>query len=237
MLTNSPHALNIGKNTAFPLNVNTMRVSGGIPNQYSIESLKEHELPVVGTFVHSYILPDFRYRVRVIGTDEYLFDGKALKLESIGQGYGKRLTFESDDVLENNNFFWSDSNDLGFAFSIQVLFAGEEFQVHDRVDKCIGRFFIKSVNERQQVINISQEESLISVHAKVNFSASLWLYRESCLPASLCEKEITLTGSGIAMVNRLSSTVKLLETDTTHDDILNRLNVQLFTKTNTATEK
>ena len=95
---------------------------GDIPTQYSVPLLKPYELPAVGTYVDKNIIPGFEYRVRLNGTNEYLFDGEALCLQSIGQGYGKRLTFESDDLLENPNFVWSDSNhEDGFGFSIQVI--------------------------------------------------------------------------------------------------------------------
>ena len=77
---------------------------GDIPSSYTIPTVARHERPVVGTFVHQDVVPGFRYRVRCNGTDDFHFDGKPLLLESIGQGYGKRLTFESEDILRNNNF-------------------------------------------------------------------------------------------------------------------------------------
>lgn len=230
MFTNRQQEIEIIKNA--PFSFYPERISSGTSTHHSMEATEDHELPVVGTFIHNHILPGFRYRVRLIGTDEYLFDGKALKLDSIGQGYGKRLTFESDDILENDNFFWSDSNDAGFAFSVQLLFPGEVFEVHDGHDVRVGSFSLESVNEKQEVTGVTYEENLVNVHAKVNFSGKLWLFSQSSIPAPLCEKEIVVLGSGNAIVNRLSSTVKLLETDRTQAQsrILNLLNAQLFIK-------
>lgn len=231
-LVQSAKIAKINENTAaFSVGFFAERTSDGTPTQYLIDSLEEHELPVVGTFIHNYILPGFRYRVRLTGTAEYLFDGKALQLESVGQGYGKRLTFESKDILENDNYFWSDSNDTGFAFSIQVLFpAGEEYEVHDSHDRCIGSFSLQTVSEKQKVTGVVIEEGLVNVHVNVDLCGKLMLFPHNSLPNPLCGKEIPLIGSGIAIANRLSSTIKLLETDRSQSKILNLLDIKLFTK-------
>ena len=209
-LVQSAKIAKINENTAaFSVGFFAERTSDGTPTQYLIDSLEEHELPVVGTFIHNYILPGFRYRVRLTGTAEYLFDGKALQLESVGQGYGKRLTFESKDILENDNYFWSDSNS------------------HDR---CIGSFSLQTVSEKQKVTGVVIEEGLVNVHVNVDLCGKLMLFPHNSLPNPLCGKEIPLIGSGIAIANRLSSTIKLLETDRSQSKILNLLDIKLFTK-------
>ena len=58
-----------------------------------------------GVFVHPSIVPGFRYYVRHCDKQNYLFEGRALALVSVGLGYGKRLTFSGDSLNENNNFF------------------------------------------------------------------------------------------------------------------------------------
>ena len=75
----------------------------------------------------SRIVPGFRYRVRCIGDEQWLFDGEARRLDSIGLGYGRRLTFQGDRLNNNDCYFWSDSSPTGFAFSIQALKEGDVF--------------------------------------------------------------------------------------------------------------
>ena len=42
-------------------------------------------------------------RVRPLSTSKYLFGGRALKLLSVGQGYGKRITFQAEEGSKNEN--------------------------------------------------------------------------------------------------------------------------------------
>lgn len=70
-----------------------------------------------GTYVDPRILPGFKYIVRRLDSVTPLFDGRALKLVSVGVGYGKRISFEPDEGCLNDprNYFWSDSASQGFA--------------------------------------------------------------------------------------------------------------------------
>ena len=180
--------------------------SANIPLQYSLKEVENYELPVVGTYVHNYILPGFRYRVRLSGTNDYLFGGNALKLESIGQGYGKRITFESHDILENNNFFWSDSHEAGFAFSPEILSGGEEFQVLDSQGKAVGTYCVSSdsVNQQQQITGVTLENDTVNIHAKVSLCGNIRLF-------SLYEKHIPLGGEVLVKVNRFSCSLEFLK--------------------------
>lgn len=89
---------------------------GDVPAKYTITGLESFELPVVGTYVDPRIVPGFRYKVRVAGSKGRLFNGQALRLNSIGMGYAKRITFECDpnNLNESQNHFWSDSNPDGY---------------------------------------------------------------------------------------------------------------------------
>ena len=49
-------------------------------------------------------------------------------LQSIGCGYGKRLTFEGDSACSNDNYFWSDTHPEGCGFAIQALLPGDSFR-------------------------------------------------------------------------------------------------------------
>ncbi|XP_046994832.1 uncharacterized protein LOC124606809 [Schistocerca americana] len=109
-----------------------------IPARYVIPALKPHEIPAVGVWVDPRIVPGFRYRVHPLSSQstrrqKYLFGGRALVLESIGRGYSRRLTFQADEnnLNENCNYFWADSNPEGFAFEIEAVSAGDKFTLHD----------------------------------------------------------------------------------------------------------
>jgi len=126
---------------------------GDVPSTYNIPPVSKTERPVVGTYVHPDIALGFRYWVRKNGTADYLFDGQSLYLEGIGQGYGKRLTFESDDILDNDNFFWSDSNlNEGYAFSINVLGKGDTFDVFSESGH-IGTSEVVNVADGQEIMS------------------------------------------------------------------------------------
>lgn len=86
---------------------------------------------VSGTYVDPRIMPGFHYRVRPAGNKRLLFEGKSLRLNSIGPGYGKRITFEPQDKNLNasNNFFWSDSHPDGLGFEPRAVHEGMKFEV------------------------------------------------------------------------------------------------------------
>lgn len=94
----------------------------------SSSGLLPHEQPVVGTYVDPRILTGFQYRVRPASSKKSLFGGTALTLLSVGRGYGKRLTFSSENLNCNDNYFWSDSNPEGYGFSIQAVSPGDDFR-------------------------------------------------------------------------------------------------------------
>ncbi|XP_039296763.1 uncharacterized protein LOC111060377 isoform X2 [Nilaparvata lugens] len=105
---------------------------GDVPTVYTVLGLEPYELPVVGTYVDTRIMPGFLYRVRPTGLSRrHLFEGKALRLQSIGAGYGKRLTFApSPNCLNtNDNFFWSDSYADGLGFEPRAVEAGAKFVI------------------------------------------------------------------------------------------------------------
>jgi hypothetical protein len=76
-------------------------------------------------------MPGFLYRVRPAGSKRPLFNGRSLRLISIGPGYGKRITFASDENRLNasDNFLWSDSHPDGFGFEPRAVQAGMKFAV------------------------------------------------------------------------------------------------------------
>jgi hypothetical protein len=76
-------------------------------------------------------MPGFLYRVRPAGSKRLLFEGRSLRLISIGPGYGKRITFAPDETSLNasNNFLWSDSHPDGLGFEPRAVHAGMKFAV------------------------------------------------------------------------------------------------------------
>ncbi|XP_013785984.1 uncharacterized protein LOC106470010 [Limulus polyphemus] len=120
-----------------------------IPTVYTISGLRNYEFPVVGTYVDRRIVPGFKYRVRIIQTDLYQFGGKALNLRSIGMGYGKRLTFESESLNYNENYFWSDSDSNGYGFAIVAIEEGDEFIIKDYKDAICGELTVRKCSNSQ----------------------------------------------------------------------------------------
>lgn len=75
------------------------------------------------------IIPGFYYRVRPNDRKEHLFQGRALRLVSIGMGYAKRLTFEPDSLVEPNNYLWSDNHPDGLGLEPRAVHVGMRFNV------------------------------------------------------------------------------------------------------------
>lgn len=74
-------------------------------------------------------MPGFHYIVRPAHAKNPLFSGKALKLLSVGRGYGKKFSFESENRNSNTNYFWSDSYPEGFGFTPKAVFEGHRFRI------------------------------------------------------------------------------------------------------------
>ncbi|KAF9421111.1 hypothetical protein HW555_002823 [Spodoptera exigua] len=108
-------------------------VNGGdikdIPCQYCIVGLEKYELPAIGTYVDPRIIPGFYYRVRPAGSRRHLFQGRSLLLQSIGMGYGKRITFKPDSLNEPENYFWSDSHPEGIGMETRAIHPGMKFTI------------------------------------------------------------------------------------------------------------
>lgn len=190
----------------------TLRVRGvdvgDFPTEYVVPALLPYEIPVVGTYVDSRIVPGFAYRVRRNGTNDYLFDGAALVLKSIGKGYGKRLTFHSD-ATENDNFFWSDSNDEeGFSFSIQVIFEGDRFNVLDRQSRRVAEATLTAVNIEQEIEKIYLRKRHLSVVVSVEIECTLKFLPLEHVPEHLRGQTVDLLASGKALSQKKAKSWK-----------------------------
>lgn len=124
----------------------------------------------LGTYVDKSITPGFSYKVRKNLTNEYLFDGKALPLENVGLGYGKRITFQGDALNDNNNFFWSDSRVHGFGFTLQTL-SQNAFAVTDSTGQ-VGRVVISNpaLTPDNELTTVVRDNGRVEKMVRVNFS-------------------------------------------------------------------
>ncbi|XP_071800934.1 uncharacterized protein [Asterias amurensis] len=144
-----------------------------VPVSYQVHGLKQHEMPVIGFHVDQRIMPGFRYRVRVLNNSSNIaqqtsspprhqFNGQALHLLRIGQGYGRRLTF-TGSLNDNPNFFWSDSDPSGYAFSMVAVDAGDQMVLTDLARRPIGRGTVEEVSPCQTELGteITKDKTII----------------------------------------------------------------------------
>ncbi len=111
-------------------------------------------LLVSGVYIDKRVCPGFKYRIRQLAhPNRYQFNGSALYLERIGQGYGRRLTFQSPYLNVNNNIFYTDTHDGGYGFSIVAVEAGATFIISDADERAIGEAILLEVNQRQNEIS------------------------------------------------------------------------------------
>jgi len=137
--------------------------------------LAPHERLVVGSFIDPKICAGFMYRVRPLTTRKKLFKGLPLHLQSIGMGYGKRITFASEKRNGNNNYFWSDNYPAGYGFNIHVISAGEKFTICDANHLAIGTCEIIEVEEAQMEIDDEEtfEDNVVTKHVEVEMLGNI----------------------------------------------------------------
>ena len=129
-----------------------------------------------GFEIDSRIAPGFRYNVRYIGTNEYLFNGEARRLNTIGLGYGRRMTFQGDSLNFNDCFFWSDSIPNGYALNIQALREGDVFIVTDAEQQTVGSVEVQKVDFPQIENNTFIEGNAVVKNVKVRFACFLKMF-------------------------------------------------------------
>lgn len=124
----------------------------------------------LGTYVDKSIIPGFSYKVRKNLTNEYLFDGRAIPLENVGLGYGKRITFQGETLNDNENYFWSDSRVHGFGFTLQTL-SQNAFTVTDSTGQ-VGRVVISNpaLIPDNELSTVVRDNGRVEKTVRVNFS-------------------------------------------------------------------
>lgn len=156
------------------------RKTGDIAEETSDDvtlALRDHELLVKGFTIDERIAPGFRYRIRYINSDEYLYDGEARRLESIGLGYGRRMTFKGDSLNHNDCFFWSDSNPDGYAFCIEAVQESDVFAIVDCKGQEVGSVEIQSVDFPQVELDTFVEGKTVVKNVQARFSCAIKLHR------------------------------------------------------------
>lgn len=86
----------------------------------------------------------------------YLFGGAALRLDSIGRGYSKRLSFQpTASLCDNDNYLWTDSHPGGVALELHVVSENDVFQILAPSDVLLGECVLLSVVSRITVFTNS----------------------------------------------------------------------------------
>ncbi|CAN7986296.1 unnamed protein product [Ixodes hexagonus] len=146
-----------------------------VPTSYVVNGLRPHEFPVIGTYVDKRVVPGFRYRVRVNRTSRQLFDGRALTLESVGRGYGKRITFQAGPggLNDNDNYFYSDTIAQGYGFSPVAVEVGDRFRIRDSdsEEPCGDLLVAELLRDQSEISTEVLQDGTIERQIKVSFYA------------------------------------------------------------------
>lgn len=164
-----------------------------------------------GTYADKDIIPGFMYKVRKNMTDDYLFEGKAKYLESIGLGYGKRITFEGDTLNENENFFWSDSRIHGYGFLLQTIRNEDTFHILDtKTGQKVGRVLINNpaLKDDEVITTTVGEKGYIEKEVNVQFTCDVILIDYSNNQNIFIE-DVSVQGKAIVVRENMFSKAKI----------------------------
>uniref|UniRef100_A0A023FCL6 Uncharacterized protein n=1 Tax=Amblyomma cajennense TaxID=34607 RepID=A0A023FCL6_AMBCJ len=168
-----------------------------VPTSYVVNGIKPHEFPVIGTYVDKRVVPGFRYIVRVNRTSRFLFGGRPLRLESVGRGYGKRITFEAPPggLNENDNFFYSDTIAQGYGFAPIAVQVGDRFRVQDsQGDACGDLVLDELVGEQTELsCDVVKEDGSIVKEIAVDFHARFLCVNNKLLDRQLVWNKVRLS--------------------------------------------
>jgi len=168
---------------------------GDLPIEFTVEGIKRNEFPIIGTYVDQRILPGFQYRVRKLGgrnPDRYFFKGEALTLQSIGRGYGKRITFEGENV------FYSDTYPSGLALSVVSISAGDQFTVTTPdTEHPVAEARIMEILAQQEIDSEVDEEKNMCKRVRVTFSCDVNYASGHGLMALYSRQRLQVTGTAI----------------------------------------
>ncbi|PSN44392.1 hypothetical protein C0J52_05754 [Blattella germanica] len=135
---------------------------GDIPTRYTITGLETHEMPVIA------------------GSKKHLFGGSALRLVSVGPGYGKRITFAPypNALNGSTNYFWSDSHPDGLGFEPRAVHAGMKFAVMADGQKLgegsVFRADAPQLEEKQELVK-DENGTTITKHIYIDVTCHITL--------------------------------------------------------------
>ncbi|KAL1138191.1 hypothetical protein AAG570_009883, partial [Ranatra chinensis] len=209
-----------------------------VPTIYSISGLDTHELPVIGTYIDPRILPGFHYRVRPAGHKRrHLFRGNALRLVSIGLGYGKRITFAPDPGCLNSpdNYFWSDSHPDGLGFEPSAVRTGMKFAIFTGEQKLgeahVFRADAPQVEQKQELVIVSGPDCLTIVkHIHVDVTCHVTMDTTGAGGKFLEPHDMRVSGTAIVAKNKFQTEAEIIRLENIGLD--SQLNVLFFTQLN-----
>lgn len=181
----------------------------GFPIQYKSAGIKPHEFPVIGFHVDENICPGFRYRVRYMGSKDFLFNGEPRMLQSIGLGYGKRLTFSGETLNNNENYFWSDSRPEGYAFTVCAVEAGDKFVIYDEMSHVVGDVDIIEVEESQTEEKTVYEPDYVTKIVRVRLTANIQYHIHHGMLMDVTDHVTNLEGTAVLVRHRGSMAATL----------------------------
>lgn len=181
----------------------------GFPIQYKSAGIKPHEFPVIGFHVDENICPGFRYRVRYMGSKDFLFNGEPRMLQSIGLGYGKRLTFSGETLNNNENYFWSDSRPEGYAFTVCAVEAGDKFVIYDEMSHVVGDVDIIEVEESQTEEKTVYETDYVTKIVRVRLTANIQYHIHHGMLMDVTDHVTNLEGTAVLVRHRGSMAATL----------------------------
>ncbi|RUS70881.1 hypothetical protein EGW08_021361 [Elysia chlorotica] len=188
---------------------------GHVPAKYTVKGLRRHEMPIIGVYVDSRVCPGFRYRVRRTGApinNGYFWGGKARFLLSMGMGYGQRLTFQDDQLNNNECYFWSDSEPEGYAFNIHAVDEGQKFLIQGEDDAVLGEGCVEAIHEPQEETSMTAEKGRVTKHVKVTLTCSITYYHRhhhGLMELMAHEDQETVTGNALVVRPRSSAKATL----------------------------
>lgn len=166
-----------------------------------------------GTYVDKRVVPGFRYRVRVNRTTRQLFDGRALVLESVGRGYGKRITFEAatGELNENDNFFYSDTIGQGYGFSPVAVEQGDRFRIRDAAseESCGDLVVTDLLRDQTEISTELQDNGSIEKRLRVHFYAKFQSVSNKLLDKQLVWNRVKISAVAILIKPRRASRAHL----------------------------
>ena len=109
-------------------------------------------------------------------------------------GYGKRITFEADNLNANENYFYSDTHLAGYAFSLHGLCGREKFLVYDVEQYVVAQADVERVQAEKELSTETDSTGGVIKTVSVALTCSLRFKRAANLLPILCNRTVQLQG-------------------------------------------